>query len=214
MVFSNSICKEIFQKAYENRYVWPEKFDGIKGKCIFESNNKLVEGDFSLGNDFKTEINNISEDSIIKSISSQLFEVSIHRVKREFNITHSKNSFEFIRESEKGVEILVRGKNEGDKYRILDNSINMVYRKIHGVIIEIFVNKFLDTGNGLLSTAYTSQQLNPVNLDKQSQKLTYIDTFVNIKNKLWFLETRTIKYLNNNFEEIQKFSFEGLVPLD
>jgi len=37
----------------------------------------------------------------------------------------------------------------------------MVYRKIHGIIIEIFVEEFLDTGIGFLSKKYSSQQINP-----------------------------------------------------
>ena len=28
-------CKEIFRKAYENRYTWKNEFNGYKGKCIF-----------------------------------------------------------------------------------------------------------------------------------------------------------------------------------
>ena len=28
-------CKEIFKKAYENRYTWKNDFHGYQGKCIF-----------------------------------------------------------------------------------------------------------------------------------------------------------------------------------
>ena len=38
--------------------------------------------------------------------------------------------------------MIVSGKSEGDKYRVKNNCINMVYRKIHGVIVEIFVEEF------------------------------------------------------------------------
>ena len=50
----------------------------------------------------------------------------------------------------------VSGKNEGDKYRVKNNCINMVYRKIHGSIIEIFCSRILDTGSGFLSKKYKS----------------------------------------------------------
>ena len=49
----------------------------------------------------------------------------------------------------------VSGKNQGDKYRVKNDCINMVYRKIHGTIIEIFVEEFLDTGSGSLSKKNT-----------------------------------------------------------
>ena len=88
----------------------------------------------------------------------------------------------------------------------------MVYRKIHGTIIEIFVEEFLDTGTGSLSKKYSSQQIDPDTLQTNSQKLQYEDEFVNVGNDdYWILNSRTIKYLNQNQEEEkQKFVFEDL----
>ena len=205
-------CKELFKNAYERRYTWSRNFCGYKGKCIFSMNNDTYKGNFVLGKDFKPEIDNIDDQKIVKSISSQLFEVSIHRVKREFKEIHSKNNFNLIKDSESGIEMMVSGKSEGDKYRVKNNCINMVYRKIHGIIIEIFVQEFFDTGNGFLSKKYTSQQIDPNTLKANSLKLEYEDRFINIGSQdIWILNSRSIKYLNKNQEEeIQKFIFEDL----
>ena len=205
-------CKELFKKAYEKRYTWNHNFSGYKGNCIFSVNSDTYEGNFVLGKDFKPEIQNIDDQKIVKGISSQLFEVSIHRVKREFDQIHSKNKFNLIHDSEIGIEMIVSGKSEGDKYRVKNNCINMVYRKIHGTIIEIFVQEFLDTGNGFLSKKYTSQQIDPNTLKANSLKLEYEDRFINIGSQdIWLLNSRLIKYLNKNQEEeIQKFTFKDL----
>ena len=209
-------CKDIFQKAYENRYTWNNDFIGYQGKCIFLIDNNFYKGNFLLGKDFKAHIQKIDDDKIIKSITSQLFEVCIHRVKREFQSVHSENNFNFLKSSERGIEMSVSGKNEGDKYRVKNECINMVYRKIHGTIIEIFVEEFLDTGIGLLSKKYTSQQIDPETLKAKSQKLEYEDEYVNInKSDCWILSSRTIKYLNQNQEEeMQKFVFEEMSLLN
>ena len=205
-------CKELFQKAYEKRYTWKNNFSGYKGKCIFSVNDETHEGEFLLGKDFKSDIHHIDDQKIVKGISSQLFEVSIHRVKRKFEEIHSKNYFKLVQESENGIEMIVSGKSEGDKYRVKNNCINMVYRKIHGIIIEIFVQDFFDTGNGILSKKYTSQQLDPNTLKPINLMLEYEDTFINIASRdVWLLNSRFIKYLNKNQEEeIQKFMFEDL----
>ena len=205
-------CKKLFKNAYERRYTWDSKFSGYKGKCIFSVNTDAYKGNFVLGKDFKPEIYNIDDQKIVKSISSQLFEVSIHRVKREFKEIHSKNNFNLIKDSESGIEMMVSGKSEGDKYRVKNNCINMVYRKIHGIIIEIFVQEFFDTGNGFLSKKYTSQQIDPNTLKANSLKLEYEDRFINIGSQdIWILNSRSIKYLNKNQEEeMQKFIFEDL----
>jgi hypothetical protein len=209
-------CKELFKNAYERRYTWDSKFSGYKGKCILSVNNDTYKGNFVLGKNFKPEIDNIDDQKIVKSISSQLFEVSIHRVKREFKEIHSKNNFNLIKDSESGIEMMVSGKSEGDKYRVKNNCINMVYRKIHGIIIEIFVQEFFDTGNGFLSKKYTSQQIDPNTLKANSLKLEYEDRFINIGSQdIWILNSRSIKYLNKNKEEeIQNFSFEDFILLD
>ena len=205
-------CKEIFRKAYENRYTWKNKFNGYKGKCIFFINKNIHEGEFLLGKDFKPNIQNIEDKEIVKSISSQLFEVCIHRVKREFKSVHSENNFTLLKNSEDGIEMVVSGKNQGDKYRVKNNCINMVFRKIHGTIIEIFVKEFFDTGTGSLSKKYSSQSIDPNTLKTKSQKLEYEDEFTNIgEEDHWILNSRTIKYLNQHQEEkTQKFVFEDI----
>jgi len=205
-------CKEIFRRAYENRYTWKSSFNGYKGKCIFLTKNNIHKGNFVLGEDFKPNIQKIEDDKIVRIIASQLFEVCIHRVKREFESVHSENNFNLLQNSESGIEMSVSGKNQGDRYRVKNNCINMVYRKIHGSIIEIFVEEFLETGVGALSTKYSSQQIDPNTLEVNSQKLEYEDEFVNIgKEEYWILNSRTIKYLNQNHEkETQKFVFDDI----
>jgi hypothetical protein len=209
-------CKEIFRKAYENRYTWKKEFNGYKGKCIFLINNNIHEGEFLLTKDFKPDIQKIEDEKVVKSIASQLFEVCIHRVKREFKNVHSENNFNLLKNSESGIEMSISGKNQGDKYRVKNNCINMVYRKIHGTIIEIFVEEFLDTGIGTLSKKYSSQQIDPNTLEVKTQKFEYLDEFVNIGNEdCWILNSRKIKYLNQNKEEeTQKFVFEDLCLLN
>jgi len=209
-------CKEIFKKAYENRYTWKNDFHGYQGKCIFLTNKNIHKGDFVLSKDFKTNIKNIEDEKVVKSIASQLFEVCIHRVKREFELVHSGNIFNLLKNSESGIEMIVSGKNQGDKYRVKNNCINMVYRKIHGTIIEIFVEEFLDTGTGSLSKKYSSQQIDPDTLETNSQKFQYEDEFVNMsKEDYWILNSRTIKYINQDKEEeTQKFIFESLYLLN
>ena len=209
-------CKSIFQKAYENRYTWNSDFKGYQGKCIFSTSDNIYEGNFLLGKDFKPNILEIDDEKVTKSIASQLFEVCIHRVKRKFQSVHSKNNFNFLKSSESGIEMIVSGKNDGDKYRVKNECINMVYRKIHGTIIEIYVDEFFDTGIGFLSQKYSSQQIDPDTLKANSQKLEYEDEFINIdRSDYWILNSRKIKYLNQNEEEeIQKYIFEDLTLLD
>jgi len=202
-------CKRIFKEAFENRYTWPQNFNGYKGSCLFNEKNSSYQGDFIIDKNFQPNVQNIEEIEIVKKISSQLFEVVIHRVRKSFEDIHSKNEFHFLSESEKGIEMKVSGKNYGDKYRVKDGSINMVFRKMHGVIIEIFVEDFFDTGIGILSRKYSSQQLDIDSFKPKNPRYEYLDNFVNIQNtNLWVLESRTINYLHNNNEIIHQYIFK------
>ena len=215
MVSSKFDCKKVFQKAYENRYTWPEKFNGYRGNCIFQDNEEKYNGAFLIGKNFKPQIQNIGEEEIINKISTQLFEVVIHRVRKSFNEIHSNNQFNFLGNTKDGIEMKVSGKNEGDKYRVKDGNINMVFRKIHGIIIEIFVENFFDTGDGFLSCEYSSQQLDINSLIPKTQKYRYLDSFIKIQNtNLWVLESRTINYVNINKEEsTNKYIFKNIQSL-
>ena len=144
---------------------------------------------------------------IVKSITSSY--LSVYSQDKEISICTSEK-FHLLKSSESGIEMIVTGKNEGDKYRVNDH-INMVYRKIHGTIIEIFVEEFLDTGIGSLSKKYTSQQIDPDTLKANRQKLEYEDEFINIeKSDFWILNSRTIKYLNQNQKKKYKVCFRRL----
>ena len=208
-------CKEIFKEAYSQRYTWPESFNGYQGKCIFINNQKSMQGDFILGSNLKPQITNISDDEIVKAISSQLFEVAIHRVKRNFAEIHKNNNFKYLGKTERGMEMEVFGKNDGDRYTVKDKKINMVFRKIHGVIIEIFVEEFIDTKDGFLSKKYTSQQLDINNFTPKSEKLEYEDNFVNLGiNNIWVLESRIIKFIDvNKKSNTLSYCFKDLTPL-
>ncbi len=212
MVLSEINCKEIFKAAYEKRYTWPFKFKGYKGKCKFIQGGKSYEGRFTLSKNFKPEISGISQEKIINGLKSQLFEVAIHRVKKEFNEVHLNNQFQLVKESEKGLEMKVSGKNEGDRYRVKDSKINMVFRKIHGVIIEIFVEEFFKADSNFLSKRYTSQQLDIDSLSPKSNKYEYKDTFFKSEELgIWLLNSRLVTYEDASSNIIsQEYIFEDL----
>ena len=59
-------CKEIFRKAYENRYTWKNDFNGYQGKCTFSIDQHFHEGKFVLGKNLKPEITGIEDEKIKK----------------------------------------------------------------------------------------------------------------------------------------------------
>ncbi len=203
-----------FRAAYENRYTWESDFPGYEGDCSWTDGERVIKGTFSLGEDLKTTINGIDSENINKAISSQLWEVGIHRVRRSFEQTHGKNTFTFGDTNEIGTEIIVGGKNKGDKYRVKNNIVTMVYRHIHGNLIVILTKDVMHTGNcGYLSKSYSSEYLDPISKNALKEKRFYNDDFVPLyEGGPWVLASRSIhqESVEGLILDKQVFSFSNL----
>ena len=215
-VVKGADCTHFFKAAYDNRYTWGPDFSGYEGYCSWTDGEKEIKGEFILGKDLKATINEINDEKTYKAISSQLWEVAIHRVRRSFEQTHGKNTFTFGDTNEIGAEIIVGGKNEGDKYRVKNNVVTMVYRHIHGNLIVIHTKDVTHTGNGYLSKSYSSQYLDPISKKDLKGKSFYKDAFIPLfKGGPWVLSSRSIHQESSEGSIINKqvFSFSELKSL-
>ncbi|MFM9072791.1 MAG: DUF3386 family protein, partial [Cyanobium sp.] len=112
-----------FRAAYENRYTWEPGFGGYRGRCLWEQDGRSVEGTFTVGADLKASVEGIDDPEVQKAMASQLWEVAIHRVRRSFEQTHGENTFTAGDTDAVGTEVVVGGKNAGDRYRIKNNVV-------------------------------------------------------------------------------------------
>ena len=209
-------CTHLFKAAYENRYTWESNFLGYEGSCSWTDGERELKGTFCLGQDLKATVSQIDDDKIHKAISSQLWEVAIHRVRRSFEQTHGKNTFTFGDVNEIGSEVLVGGKNDGDKYRVKNDVVTMVYRHIHGNLIIILTEDVIHTGNGYLSKSYSSQYLDPISKKDLKGKSFFKDDFLPLyKGGPWVLSSRSIhqESLEGAIINKQNFSFSALKSL-
>ena len=207
---------QLFKAAYENRYTWESNFLGYEGSCSWTDGQREIKGSFSLGKDLKATVKGIEDEHINKAIASQLWEVAIHRVKRSFEQTHGKNTFTYGDTNEIGSEIIVGGKNKGDKYRVKNDIVTMVYRHIHGNLIVIITKDVTHTGNGYLSKSYSSQYLDPISKKDLKGKSFYRDNFIPLfKGGPWVLASRSIhqESLEGSILNKQIFSFSKLKSL-
>ena len=209
-------CTHLFKSAYENRYTWESDFSGYEGRCSWTDGERERKGSFCLGQDLKATVKEIDDEEMHKAISSQLWEVAIHRVRRSFTQTHGQNTFTYGDTNEIGSEIIVGGKNEGDKYRVKDDVVTMVYRHIHGNLIIILTEDVTNTGNGYLSKSYSSQYLDPISKQDLKGKSFYKDNFIPLdKGGPWVLSSRSIHQESSEGSIINKqvFSFSDLKSL-
>jgi len=215
-ITSGSDCTAAFRAAYENRYTWEPDFGGYQGRCIWEQDEKKVEGSFVVGADLKATVTGVADEEIHKALASQLWEVAIHRVRRSFEQTHGANTFSAGDTDAVGTEVIVGGKNEGDRYRIKANVVTMVHRHIHGTVVTIFTESTTDTGSGYLSRSYTSQYSDPASGEAKGGTSRFTDTFVPLTEAgPWVLSERLVETEAHGETPAgrQVFRFEDLAPL-
>jgi hypothetical protein len=211
-----------FRAAYENRYTWDPGFAGYQGRCVWEQPgvagepDQRVEGSFTVGADLKAQVEGISNEEIHKAIASQLWEVAIHRVRRSFEQTHAANSFSAGDTDAVGTEVIVGGKNSGDRYRINNDVVTMVHRHIHGTVVTIFTEDVIHTGRGYLSRSYTSRYADPGTGEPKGGLSRFTDTFVPlVEGGPWVLSERVVETeaFGDTPSGRQLFRFEDLAPL-
>jgi hypothetical protein len=211
-----SDCTAAFRAAYENRYTWDPGFAGYRGRCIWEQGEQRVEGTFQVGADLKAQVDGIADETVHKAVASQLWEVAIHRVRRSFEQTHGENTFTAGDTDAVGTEVIVGGKNSGDRYRIKGDVVTMVHRHIHGTVVTIYTESTTDTGSGYLSHTYSSQYADPASGSQRGGRSLFSDTFVPLGEAgPWVLSERVVSTEAHGDTPAgrQVFRFEDLAPL-
>ncbi len=185
-------AQELFQAAYENRYTWDKKFPGYSANVQLTQNGEVFHGQAQVNADYSTAITGIDNKEASDVVKGQLWEIAVHRVRRTFEETHSKNSFEYGDVDETGaIEILIGGKASGDKYKLRNNEVCMVHRKIHGTIVTINTSSSHDTGAGYLSHQYDSVYSDPATGEAKGGKTLFTDLYTQVGD-YFILNERTM----------------------
>ena len=171
-------ARDLMRAAYENRYTWDSDFPGYTTDVVFKQGEHTYTGKAQVNADLSADVFGIEDEAALKLVKGQLWEVAIHRVRREFEDTHGKNTFALGDTDERGaVEILVEGKSTGDKYKVLNDEVVLVHRHIHGVVVTINTFSTHDTGAGYLSHTYDSVYHDPKTGEQKKGRSEFTDEY-------------------------------------
>jgi Protein of unknown function (DUF3386) len=203
-------AQELFRNAYDNRYTWDAKFPGYEADVTMTTGDVTHTAKVRINEDLKFEVEGIEDENVLRAIQGQLWEMTIHRVNHSFEKTHGENTFSFGETDENGVkEILLGGASLGNSYKIKDNTVCFVNRKIGNKIVNINTFKTMMTDKGYLAQGYDSIYLDPETKQTLGTKTIFEDNFEKFGD-YYILTNRTI----HNEPETTEFSFSNIQLLN
>ncbi|HEY9906513.1 MAG TPA: DUF3386 domain-containing protein [Thermosynechococcaceae cyanobacterium] len=186
-------ARDLFRSAYENRYTWDKNFPGYSADIILQQGDETFTGTVRVNPNLSVDVSGIDNEQAKSDVLNQLREIAIHRVRRSFEETHGKNTFEYgDTDADGGVEILIGGKASGDRYKIRNNEVSLVHRHIHGVVVTINTASSHDTGAGYLSHRYDSVYHDGKTGEPQGGLSQFEDNYAQVGD-YWLLTDRTIR---------------------
>ncbi|MEM9120104.1 MAG: DUF3386 domain-containing protein [Cyanobacteria bacterium P01_F01_bin.56] len=208
MVSTQVSARDFFRSAYENRYTWDHNFPGYTADVTFIADNKTITAKAQVNADFKAQVIDVEDEAAQKAIHGQLWEIAIHRVRRNFEDTHGTNTFSYGKTLTDGsVELLMGGKAEGDRYQIRDNEVSMVHRHIHGTVVTIHTFSSHDTGAGYLSHKYDSVYHDPKTGEQRGGRSIFEDNYEKVGDYMILTERKIqTETADGTIEQIFRFS--------
>jgi hypothetical protein len=195
-------AQDVFRSAYKNRYTWDSSFPGYQAKVTMTDGEQPYTAQITVKSDLSFEVSDLEAREAKKAIQGQLWEMTIHRVKHSFEETHGQNTFSFGEKDDTGaIEILVGGASAGNSYKVKDNTVCFVNRRIRDKVVNINTLKTLMTENGYLSEQYESFYLNPETKERETAVTTFEDKFTKIGD-YYLLLKRSIKSLDSDGKPI------------
>jgi hypothetical protein len=202
-------ARELFRAAYENRYTWDKNFPGYTADVQFKTGDQVYTGKIRINSDLSFDVSDVVDEEAKKAIHSQVWEIAVHRVRRPFEETHGKNTFEYgATDPDGAMELLVGGKSGGDRYKVRNNEVSLVHRHIHNVVVTINTQKTIDTGEGYLSHTYDSVYHDPKTGEQKGSPQQFEDSYEKVGN-YWIMTCRIIRSADGDSE----FSFSNVALL-
>jgi len=207
-------ARDLFRAAYENRYTWDANFPGYSADISFRQAGNIHTGTIRVNKNLSVDVSGVADEGARKAIAGQLQEIAIHRVRRSFEDTHSKNTFTLGATDETGaVEVFMGGKAEGDRYKLRNNEVCMVHRHIHGIVVTINTTSSHQTGAGYLSHRYDSVYHDPTTGELKGGPSDFEDNYEQVGN-YYLLTSRVIRSVVDGQPSADEFSFSNVRLLE
>ena len=189
-------ARELLRRAFDNTSRWPDGFGGFEADLSINVNGNVTKGKVTVKSSKEVEVSFPNED-LKKWAQGQISMIATHRGPRNFDESDGKYSLSFAGEENhpQGPRIRI-GDSMGSTYRIKDNRITQINRKMPYVAFTINVEDSAFTQDDkYLTTRYTVYYFSPKD-GSLSNVESFSDTHVRISDADLPATRRIISYEN------------------
>lgn len=131
-------AREVFQSAYNNRYVWDAAFPGITADVMLDDGKRIYHGEIEISPELNVTVFDIANEKAVDWIQDQLqFEV-IHRRSVPFAVIHQGDRFEFQATDETGMATIREIDAVSDSfYKIQNATFYQVNRFFGDIAVKV-----------------------------------------------------------------------------
>ena len=175
-------ARELLRKAFEKTSRWPDGFSGFEADLSINVNGEVSEGKVTVKSSKEVEVS-FSKEDLKKWAQGQISMIATHRGPRNFDESDGKYSLSFAGEENHPQGPRVRiGDSMGSTYRIKDNRITQINRKMPYVAFTINVeDSSVTQDDKYLTTRYTVYYFSPKD-GSLSNVESFSDTHIRIGN--------------------------------
>jgi hypothetical protein len=182
----------ILKDAYNNRYVWDDKFSGYTADVSAIYNNQEDKGSIEINSQLQVKVKNVENSEIADLIRGQVMMEINHRQNIPYEQLHGQNTL-IVKNSESEIASIEEKEKGNDiaSYKIKDQEILQVHRVVpNNVAVTVDTLKTFKTSEGYLASEYLSTLKN-ISTNELIQEAYSIDDHEKI-GEFYLLSSRRI----------------------
>ncbi len=166
-------ARELLQRAFEKTSRWPSGFEGFEADLRINVNGEETTGKVTVKSSKEVDVT-MSDEALQKWAQGQISMIASHRGPRTFEESDGKYSLSFTGgETHPQGPRITLGDSMGSSYRIKDNHISQINRKMPHVAFTINIeDSALTQDKTYLTTRYTVYYYSP-----KDGSLTNVESF-------------------------------------
>lgn len=203
-------ARALLQRAAEKTYRWPKDFKGFSADLVIEQADNVSKGRVEMRSAREVKVE-VDDEALGKWAEGQIGMMAIHRMPRPFEESDGRYSLTLAAPDHhpSGQRIDIHGDGMNSHYRVSDDRITQINRRMERIAFTINVEDSLTTEDGrYLTTRYTVYYFSPtenrlVNVDSFMDTHARVDgAYLPGMRRIHFVEgqgvaTRTMEFLNH-----------------